>query len=227
VTAALAAGWVAAVACAVAAIAMRLRLERVADAEHELRGALTAFGLGVDRFARTAAGRRLAVALESELARARAALADLSGARLDASPAAPLDRLLRSAALAWAPAARNGGIEVRWEAGPAAVVDSAGRVAQALGNLVSNAVEHGDGQVRVRALHSPGAVRVEVSNGRQPRSAEPFPHHGGEKAPIIGSGGRGRGLRIAGRAARAAGGRLTVSAARDDVTAVLELPVEP
>ena len=214
-TAALAAGWVVAAACAVAAIAMRLRLARVADAEHELRGALTAFGLAVDRFARTAAGRRLATVLESELARARAALADLSGAPCEGATApAALDRLVRSAASAWAPAAREGSIDVRWEAGPPPLVDSGGRVAQTLGNLVSNAVEHGDGQVRVRALRSSGAVRVEVSNGRR-------------QAPLIGPGARGRGLRIAGRAARAAGGRLTVGAAPDGVTAALELPVEP
>jgi signal transduction histidine kinase len=227
VTAALAVGWTLALACAVAALAMRRRLERVADVEHEVRGALTAFGLGVERLARTPAGRRLAPALESELARARSALADLPGAPGDARPAAPLERLVRSAAGAWSAAVRNGEIEVEWAAGPRVAAASPGRVAQALGNLVSNAAEHGDGPVRVRASRSSSAVRVEVSNRFRPAPVEPFPHQGGEKAPQIGYGGRGRGLRIAGRAARAAGGRLTVSAARDGVTAALELPVEP
>jgi signal transduction histidine kinase len=211
VTAALAAGWAVALACALAAIAMRRGLARVADAEHELRGALTAFGLGVDLLARTTPGRRLAGALESELARARAALAQLPGAPREAAPPVRLERLVRSAASAWAPAARDGRIEVRWEAGSAPLVGSPGHVAQALGNLVSNAVEHGDGQVSVRALRSPGAVRVEVLNGRR---------------ATTGPGGRGRGLRIAKRAARAAGGSLTVGAAPDAVTAALELPVE-
>jgi signal transduction histidine kinase len=209
-TAALAAGWALAFVCALAAAAMRRRLARMADAEHELRGALTAFGLGVDRFARTPAGRRLALALESELARARSALADLRGARGETSPAAPLERLVRSAAKAWAPAVEDGGIEVDWAAGTQPVAASPGRVAQVLGNLVSNAAEHGEGPVRVRASRSSSAVRIEVSNRTRPDRY----------------GGRGRGLRIAGRAARAAGGRLTVGAASDGVTAALELPVE-
>ena len=218
--AALVAGWVAAIACALASVVLWRRLERVADAEHELRGALTAFGLGVARFARTAAGRRLAFVLESELARARTALADMSGAPLDGSRAAPLERLVRSAAGAWAPAARNGSIEVEWAAGPALFTGSPGRVAQALGNLVSNAVEHGDGRVLVRGVPGHGAVRVEVASGGSP------PAGAAPAVPAARGHGRGRGLRIAGRAARVAGGRLTVTAAPDGVTAALELPVE-
>ena len=168
--AALAAGWFVALACAGLALSLRARLARVADAEHELRGALTAFGLGLERLARTPAGRRLALPLRGELERALAALADLSPRPVCARPA---------------------------------TVEAAGRVAQVLGNLLSNAVEHGD-----------GPVRVEVTNAARPAPAGP-------RVP-----GRGRGLRIAQRAARAAGGELTVTHAGGRFSAAIELPVE-
>jgi signal transduction histidine kinase len=211
VIAAVVAGWTIAVACALAALSMRGRLNRVADAEHELRGALTAFGLGVDGFARSAGGRRLAASLESELERARAALADLSAAPLDEGRPVALERLVRSAASAWRPAAPGRALELDWRVGDELVATSPGRVAQVLGNLVSNAVEHGDGPVAVRAVPAGGAVRVEVTNA---------------SGAAAGAAERGRGLRIASRAARAAGGRLTVSMGTERLTAALELPVE-
>jgi two-component system sensor histidine kinase MtrB len=230
VIAALVLGWTAALVCAVAVLAMRLRLERAADAEHELRGALTAFGLALEQLARTAPGQRVGAALESELARARSALGELSAAAASGRAAAPLERLVRSAASAWEPAARDRRIRVEWPAGAPLVARPAGRVAQALGNLVSNAVEHGGGDVRVRGRRSPDSVRIEVSNAPSYASSKGFPGQGRERAstnhPSVGSVGRGRGLRIAGRAARAAGGELDVRTAGGRVVAALELPVE-
>jgi hypothetical protein len=168
--AALVGGWLVALASAGLALSMRARLARAADAEHELRGALTAFGLGLERLARTPAGRRQALSLQAELERARTALADLSPTAVRARPA---------------------------------TIEAAGRVAQVVGNLMSNAVEHGE-----------GPVRVEVTNAARPAPA-------GARAP-----GRGRGLRIAERAARAAGGQLTVSSTGGRFSAAVELPVE-
>ena len=89
-------------------------------------------------------------------------------------------------------------------AGPAAVV---------LGNLVANAAEHGDG---------PATVRIEVVNRRPVPSVVPLVRHRVQKAPLE----RGRGLRIARRAARAAGGRLDVRDEGGRFAAVVELPVE-
>jgi signal transduction histidine kinase len=82
-----------------------------------------------------------------------------------------------------------------------------------LGNLVANAAEHGEG---------PLTVRIELVNRQPDRSLNGY---GGYGLPS-GSMKRGRGLRIAARAARTAGGRLDV---RDDggrFAAAVELPVE-
>ena len=132
------------------------RLEHVADAEHEARGALTVVGLAVARHG----DAELTAAYESQLARVRGV--------------------------------------------PDAVV---------LGNLVANAAEHGEGPV---------AVRVEVVNRVAERSLATYGRHSHHKSPLM----RGRGLRIAARAARAAGGRLDVREDGGRFAAAVELPVE-
>jgi hypothetical protein len=187
-----------------AAAAVR-RLDAAGDAEHELRGALTAFGLGLDRLGRDPLGRRLGRSLASELERARAALADLSAAWSGAPPPSrseplALDRLARSAVAAWQPAARRAGRRVQfdWRAGPVRVRADRGRLAQVLGNLLANAIEHGSGPVRVEARREKGRVRLEVVNGLREEPAD------GDRGTA--GRGRGRGLRIAGRAAAARGG---------------------
>ena len=217
-----------ALAAAIAArcVVLERRLDAVGDAEHELRGALTAFGLGLERLARDPLGRRFGMAMGSELERARSALADLAAAREgrccapEGQPLA-LDRLARSAAAAWQPAARAGGrrVLVDWRAGPVRVMGNRGRLAQALGNLLANAVEHGSGPIRVEATRVGGRVRLEVLNGL--REAEP-----GSGAEPRGSG-RGRGLRIAARAVEECGGSLTVSRANGRAEAAVELPLGP
>jgi signal transduction histidine kinase len=70
---------------------------------------------------------------------------------------------------------------VDWRAG---AVSADGRVSQAVGNLLANAAEHGDGGTTVVAERRDSRVRVRVANER------------------------GRGLKIASTAARDAGGRL-------------------
>jgi signal transduction histidine kinase len=229
VSAAALAGWAAAVALGSRCAALERRsarverrLDAVGDAEHELRGALTAFTLGLDRLGRDPVGRRLGRALDSELERARAALADLAAARRgerrhDGREPLALDRLARSAAAAWQPAARRAGrhVQVDSGAGPVRVRADRGRVAQALGNLLSNAVEHGSGPVRLEATRVGGRVRVEVVNGVR------------DEGTIGTREGRGRGLRIAARAVEECGGTLSLTRAGGRVGAALELPLGP
>jgi signal transduction histidine kinase len=208
------------------------RLDAAADAEHELRGALTAFGLALDRLGRDPVGRRLGMALGSELERSRAALADLAAAHHGESaqgPTEPLafDRLVRSAVAAWQPAARQDGrrVQVDWRAGPVRVRADRGRLAQALGNLLANAVEHGSGPVRVEATRTGRRVRLEVVNGlrEEPPQGEPRP----PRPSAVGPSDRGRGLRIATRAVEECGGTLSLTRGGGRAAAAVELPLGP
>jgi signal transduction histidine kinase len=201
---------------------LRRRLELVAVAEHELRGPLTAFGLALDAARGTPAGRRLRVALDAELARARAGLADLAAARVGAraEPVAErvrVDRLLRSSASAWEPAALAGGrrVLVRSDAGLAVVHGDRSRIAQALGNVISNAVEHGSGDVTATATRSLDRVRIEVTNAIA-----------GEGVSAWDQGDRGRGLEIAADAAADVGGSLSSAIGPHRARTILDLPIE-
>jgi signal transduction histidine kinase len=174
------------------------RMRLVAEAEHELRGPLQAIAL--------AAGSEL----QAEIERARIALADLAVARSGRRAAAGdeevrLDRLVWHAATASDLAARRigGGVHLDWSAGPVTIRANRGRLAQALGNLLDNAVEHGGGQVRVSGRRTKRGIRVEIRDS-----------------------GRGHGLAIAAKAVRDSGGRLSASKAGSGVAAAIELPIE-
>jgi signal transduction histidine kinase len=184
----------------------RLRLDRVACAEHELRGAVTALALIGAR----AGGEREATAVQ--LDRLCAGLADLRAARGGERPAGgrasvDLARFAEAALAPWSPL----GAPRRRAPGPRVIADR-GRLAQALGNLVANAAEHGTGGAELRTRRMPSGVRLEVRNRRGP-----------ERAPEPG---RGRGMAIAERAARELGGRLDVRVDGEEVVAALDLPAE-
>lgn len=208
------AGWLAAGALGLMALALRRRLALVADAEHELRGPLAAIELGMGRLP---GGSGLRLTLTSELERARIALDDLTASRRGGRahrPVAPvaLHGLIASCADAWSSRTAR----VALSAEPAAIQADPGRLSQALGNVVSNAVEHGAGPVRIDARRVGGEMRIEVLNAVGPVTG-----------PRRLDRDRGRGLRIAARAARDAGGTLTVARGPRQVAAVLQLPVDP
>jgi signal transduction histidine kinase len=182
------------------------RLERVALAEHELRGAVTALALVGAR----PGGDREATAVQ--LDRLCAGLSDLRAARGGERPAGgrasvDLARFAEAALAPWRPL----GAPRRRARGPRVVIDR-GRLAQALGNLVANAAEHGAGGAELRTRRMGDGVRLEVRNRRGP-----------ERPPVPG---RGRGLAIAERAARELGGRLDVRVDGEEVVAALDLPAE-
>jgi hypothetical protein len=192
--------------------------------------------MACERLRNDPAAQGHAEALEAELARLRAGLADLTAARTGRPRREPpatleLERLARSAVAGWQPALEAEGrpATVHWWAGRPRITADPGRLAQALGNLVANAAEHGTGAVELRSRRTGGAVRVEVRNGR------PKPDGAGRanRAGRDGAGGgdasrseRGRGLRIATLAAESAGGRLRVVPEPDRMVAALELPVD-
>jgi two-component system OmpR family sensor kinase len=217
-------GWILAGGLALVALRLRRRLELVGDAAHELRGPAAALVYAVAVLRREQGGARRALRLEAELERMRAGLADLEAARAGGRAAArprtvALERVVEGAAAGWRASAleRGRGIAVRWDAGPARVVADRGRLAQALGNLLANATEHGSGPIEIAAVRKGArAVRVEV------RDAGPATRSGRRRA---GDAERGRGLRIAERAVREAGGTLEFETGHGGTVAAIELPL--
>jgi signal transduction histidine kinase len=216
---------VVAAAAFVWALRLRARLERVARAEHELRGPVTVLSMAWERLAVVPGASEVARGVEGELARLRAGLEDLveaRGGRRSPGRRCSLLRLARAEVAGWRGVLAPVGREVRfdWRAGAGAVASDRGRLAQALGNLMANAAEHGAGAVEVRGRRVGGAVRVEVRNsvGRGAAGADGSKEgeHGGEA--------HGRGLAVARAAARELGGRLEVSLDGGEAVAALELP---
>lgn len=208
------------------------RFALVAEASHELRGPLAAVQLGLSSLARGAEpeGARQAAALDLELRRAGLALEDLAAApegRRAPGRIGPVDvaDLLDDAGEAWGSVATALGASVRVES-PAewwVVLADRVRLAQALSNLVANALEHGETPVLLRARRAGTALRLEVvdSGCGLPGglSFAPRPH----------SGRRGHGLGIAARAVGACGGRLHSGCGPDGhvMAIVLPLPEDP
>jgi signal transduction histidine kinase len=174
------------------------RMRLIAEAEHELRGPLQAIALAAPEHCHT------------DVERMRAALTDLSaargGRRADAQDEpVRLDRLVWRAATASDLAARRagGGVHLDWSAGPVTVTANRGRLAQALGNLLANAVEHGGGQVRVIGRRTRRGIRIEVRDS-----------------------GRGHGLAIATKAVHDSGGTLSAAKADAGTAVAIELPLD-
>ncbi len=245
----LAGGWVAAaLGAGVALVIWRARaamLESVARASHELRGPLTAARLGlhltVGDFDISLARVR---AVELELARATLALDDLtgsgsllglgSGRRVRGGRRVPvpayiesvdLEELLAESVEAWRGFAASRGVELQL-LGPLRVVPTSVegdrlRLAQATGNLIANAIEHGAGGVVVRCRGEAEKVRVEVTDGG---AGLPAPVAELIRRPRGGRGTRGRGLAIAAEIAAGHGGRLAAGPADGGARVVLELP---
>jgi signal transduction histidine kinase len=125
---------------------------------------------------------------------------------------------------AWRPTAAARSVELTgsWSGRPASVWGDRLRLAQATGNLIANAIEHGGGVVEVRGSVNGWLARVEVSD-----TGPGLPAAVAELArrPRAGRGARGRGLAIARAAAASHGGRLSAAPSRRGARLVLELPV--
>jgi signal transduction histidine kinase len=234
-------GWVvAAIAGTLLLVARRmlgLRMEAVARACHELRGPLTAARLGLtfgSRGGDVPTGRLRAI--DAELGRAALALEDLADARRGAPPLRHLERvdvgrLVADSVEAWRAVGEAAGVTLRgpgpgpggavWGEPGGAVWGDRLRLAQAVGNLLANAIEHGGAAVEARVALRGRFVRVEVSdNGR------------GLPAPVAeltrrgrhARGPHGHGLTIASEIAQAHRGRLAAAPADAGARLVLELP---
>jgi DNA-binding response OmpR family regulator len=219
-----------AVAAAVAArIELRRRRELVARACHELRGPLTAAHLALHAGARhgDAPPDRLA-AIDRELERAGIALDDLAAARRgrrapDRDEPVDVGDLLAYQAATWRLVAGLFGcrVELVERGGGAVVRGDRLRLAQAIGNLVANALEHGTGRVELLARSNGDRVRIEVADEGP---GLPAPVGALTRRPRAGRGRRGRGLAIAADIADRHGGRLVAAPSARGARVALELP---
>src|SRR5205085_4328212 len=118
--------------------------------------------------------------------------------------------LLCDSVEAWRASAASQGVELRmqWSGRSAHVWGDRFRLAQATGNLIANAIEHGGGTIEVCGLLESGRVRVEVSDGGR---GLPAPVAELALLPRSGHRSRGRGLAIASAIAESHGGRLAAA----------------
>ena len=211
----------------------RLQLRRgrelVARACHELRGPLTAAHLALHGGARHGEPPPArVVAVERELDRAAVALEDLAAARHgrrapDRDEPVDVGDLLAYQALTWRMVAGVFGcrVELVEPRSGATVRGDRVRLTQAVGNLVANALEHGDGRVRLRARAHGDRVRIEVDDEGP---GLPAPVGDLTRRPRAGRGRRGRGLAIAADIADRHGGRLVAAPTARGARVALELP---
>ena len=99
-------------------------------------------------------------------------------------------------------------------------------LAQALDNLIVNAIEHGGPEIVVEARLGRGRLRLAVvDTGREPaRSTRPG-RWAGPVARLSGRRRHGHGLRVVGRTAAAHGGDFRLHRRERRTEAVLELPL--
>lgn len=211
---------------------LRRRREMVARACHELRGPLTAVRLSLATMERRleAPPERLA-SLDLELRRAGLALDDFAAARsgrriIDRTEPVEVAELLEEQYESWHVVARAFDSQVRLGTlVPGALVNADRlRLAQAVSNLVANALEHGPGRVELTArIIGCRHLRIEVIDegpGLPASVAELTRRARG------GRGRRGRGLAIAAEIAERHGGRLVAAPTSQGARIGLELPFQ-
>ncbi len=225
------AGWPLALSMATAVAAQGLRNGRrrsaLNEALHELRRPLQVVAL--------AAGPQAAASGEGDdpIGLAAAALERLDS-EINGSQPAPVWGAVDARTLVLAAVGRwqarvklcDGVLELRWNAGGAIVNGDRRTLAQALDNLIVNAIEHGGPTIVVAARRRNGRLRIAVvDSGRdlRPRSRR---HNPAEVvARLSGRNRRGHGLNVVRRIASQHGGRFVLDRASGGTLAVLELPL--
>src|SRR4051794_23694860 len=188
------------------------RAELVARAAHELRGPLAAAHLGLQSLARQTGVQRWRVALvDVQLQRAALALADLAaaprgGRATDRTGVIAIGELLEEQVRAWRLMAGAYGCELTLSpvSPEMQVRGDRVRLAQAVGNVVGNAIEHGRGRIELSARHFGDRVRIEVVDDGP---GLPAPVAELAARPRAGRGHRGRGPATAPQIAPRPGGR--------------------
>lgn len=221
--------WPFAVSLAAAAAARTIwagrRRMALNEALHELRRPLQALALAAPR----TSPERLGASVEMASAALERLDREINGVALAPRHEVVAARPLAEAAVArWrSRAALSGGsLELRWWAAEALVQGDRREIAQALDNLLLNAIEHGGGRVELRATLDVGWLRLTVvDSGGRVAGGQRRGGLAGLGARLSGRERHGHGLRVVRRTATAHGGRFTLRSAPEGSTAVLELPL--
>ena len=212
--------WPVALTMAVVAVRDRVRGARrrrtLNERLHELRRPLQAMVLAAKPSAATRPEP-----LELALAALRDLDREVNGERFELRRRPVEGRMLAiAAAERWRGrvAAAGRRISVRWRCGEELADVDPVRVAQALDNLIANALEHGGGQITIEGARRGRRLELAVRDHGARRAARVRDH----AEP-----GRGHGLRLTRSLARGNGGRLRVRALGHGTVAALELPLVP
>ena len=229
----LATGWPLVLSMAAAMTAWGLRAGRrrsaINEALHELRRPLQAIALSA-----SAAGAGREAKVESSMQLVSAALERLDrevngGAGETTHEAVACEPLVRAAVARWKArvAMDDGSLDLHWRAGEAVVLGERADLAQALDNLIVNAIEHGGPSIVVEAQRRGSSLRVLVADSG--RGARPESRRGNPAevmARLSGKRRRGHGLAVVRRVGAAHGGRFALHCSEWGSLAALELPLE-
>jgi two-component system sensor histidine kinase FlrB len=220
----------ASLAAAVAVQGLRTGRRRTAlnEALHELRRPLQALAL-----APPGAVRAGSSAIQGSVEMAAVALERLER-EINGEAAAsvwetvPVRSLLDSAVRRWQArsALAGGSLSLRWLGSEATIEADRCALAQALDNLVVNAIEHGGPEIVVEAGTGPGRLRLAVvdsGRGARPESRRESPAE--LVARLSGRRLHGHGLRVVRRTVAAHGGRFKLRASARGTEAIIELPL--
>ena len=151
---------------------LHYRMDGIASACHEVRGALAATALALSRAeaaTQTGPWRDAIEAVRAQQSRALVATEDLEAMQdgVSARPPEPncfvdVEALVRRSVRSWAAVHGRWRVVLDWRAGRPAVLGQAGRLGQALDNLIENAIEHGAGRVTVVGRTTAVAVTISV-----------------------------------------------------------------
>jgi signal transduction histidine kinase len=136
--------------------------------------------------------------------------------------------LLEAAVRRWRARARLGGgsLTLRWRAGRAVVAGDRVELAQALDNLIVNAIEHGGPAIAVDARPYKGRLRIVIADsGRAARPETRRETPAEAVARLSGRRRRGHGLSVVRQVAAAHDGRFALRRSERGSLALLELPL--
>jgi signal transduction histidine kinase len=225
-------GWPLAATLAGVAAAQGLRAGRrrsaLNEALHELRRPLQVIALASSGPAGSPP------VLESSVRLAAAALErlehEVNGGGLTRPPEeVELRPLLEAAVRRWRARASVSGatLKLRWQAGRAVVIGNRVELAQALDNLIVNAIEHGGPEISVGARPYKGRVRIVIADsGRAARPSTRRDTPAEVIARLSGRRTRGHGLGVVRQIAAAHDGRFALRQSERGSLALFELPLD-